>query len=67
METGWVFGLHAGRQDIKARDGGINPDFDDYRISLQLPSSARVDNNRVLVLLPARSLTDGNARYSYKL
>lgn len=35
METGYVLGLHAGHQDIKAvYADGRNPDFTDYRISL---------------------------------
>lgn len=34
METGVVLGLHAGRQDLKATAGGINPNFTDYRVSL---------------------------------
>jgi uncharacterized protein (TIGR02001 family) len=34
METGFVLGLHAGRQDFRATMGALNPDFNDYRISL---------------------------------
>lgn len=32
--SGFVLGLHAGRSDIKATAGGIDPDATDYRISL---------------------------------
>jgi hypothetical protein len=34
MDTGFIAGLHAGHQDIRAFFNGINPDFNDYRISL---------------------------------
>lgn len=34
METGLVLGLHAAHQDIKATAGGIDPDFNDYRVAL---------------------------------
>ena len=34
METGLVLGLHLGHQNIKGNAGGINPDFNDYRVSL---------------------------------
>lgn len=34
MDTGITLGLHAARQDIKASAGGLNPDFNDYRIAL---------------------------------
>lgn len=40
MDTGVVLGLHAGRQDIKAKynpGAPIDPDFTDYRISLTKP------------------------------
>lgn len=33
-DTGLVLGLHAGRQDFRATAGGMNPDFNDYRVSL---------------------------------
>jgi uncharacterized protein (TIGR02001 family) len=33
-DTGFTLGLHAGREDFKATMGGLDPDFNDYRISL---------------------------------
>lgn len=33
-DTGFVLGLHAGRQDFTATSNGIDPDFNDVRISL---------------------------------
>lgn len=33
-DTGLTLGLHAGRQDFRANAGGMNPDFNDYRLSL---------------------------------
>lgn len=33
-DTGWLLGLHAGRQDIRASVAGIDPDSRDYRIAL---------------------------------